>query len=222
MIPVNANLCGGMALSANGQILYVVEGCNKIYQFDITATNITATKNLVATHNGQGGMFSYFSYGYLAPDNRIYFVDNTNTLTVINHPNVWGLGCDVQQHSILLPTINGNTVPNYPNFYLGALVGSGCDTLLSTIKEEGGSTGSPTRNKVSVYPNPAQDILTISASKLLQGECIFYNTLGQVQHKIALSSEKIDIFVGEWARGVYFYEISLANTKEYGKMLIQR
>lgn len=47
---------------------------------------------------------------------------------VINRPNLRGLECDLKQHFIEFPNPYGNP-PNHPNFRLGPLDGSPCDTL---------------------------------------------------------------------------------------------
>jgi PKD repeat protein len=47
---------------------------------------------------------------------------------VINRPNIKGVDCNVQQHFIEFPNPYGNP-PNHPNYRLGPLDGSPCDTL---------------------------------------------------------------------------------------------
>ena len=47
----------------------------------------------------------------------------------INFPNRTGMGCQFVQHGLLLPMQNAYTTPNFPNYRLGPLDGSPCDTL---------------------------------------------------------------------------------------------
>ncbi|MGK0316089.1 MAG: PKD repeat protein, partial [Saprospiraceae bacterium] len=47
----------------------------------------------------------------------------------INNPNWKGEACDVDQHSIVIPTSIGRGVPNFPNFRLGPLDDNPADTL---------------------------------------------------------------------------------------------
>ena len=48
---------------------------------------------------------------------------------VINTPNQPGLASHLAQHSINLPNLNDKSIPNFPNYRLGPLDGSPCDTL---------------------------------------------------------------------------------------------
>jgi PKD repeat protein len=48
---------------------------------------------------------------------------------VIAKPNKEGQECDVRQHTIHIPTNYDRTMPNFPNYRLGPLDGSICDTL---------------------------------------------------------------------------------------------
>jgi hypothetical protein len=50
-------------------------------------------------------------------------------LHVIHSPDEPGEACQYQQHGITLPTYNSKSIPNHPNYRLGPLDGSPCDTL---------------------------------------------------------------------------------------------
>jgi PKD repeat protein len=50
-------------------------------------------------------------------------------LHVINEPDSLGLACEVCQHCVELPSVNSFSMPNFPNYRLGHLEGSPCDTL---------------------------------------------------------------------------------------------
>ena len=52
-----------------------------------------------------------------------------NTLHVIHSPDLPGSDCRFEQHGVQLPTLNNTTLPNFPNYRLGPLDGSPCDTL---------------------------------------------------------------------------------------------
>ncbi|MFN0204547.1 MAG: T9SS type A sorting domain-containing protein [Bacteroidia bacterium] len=206
----------GIASSPNSRFLYVSENGQKINQYDLWVMDIATSKIEVAVHNGQGSIFGGFGFGYLAPNNKIYFVDNTNTLTVIENPDSLGLACNVLQHSVILPTINGNTVPNHPNYALSALDGSACDTL-------GLSNQSAVNSKqVKVYPNPAQNYVQVELPQgVKEATFVLYNGLGQVVHSQALSQQNTRIFIGNWTKGLYFYQAFTKEGKMYGKLQIE-
>ncbi len=136
--------------SPDGNRLYAISNqqqyniWSKLYQFDLTAANIPASRVLVDSlplDAGPAGM-------ELAPDGKIYISSayiglgsgwpypptcwnsiNEN-LSVINQPDSLGLACDFQPFSFYLGgarTYYG--LPNNPDYELGAWVGSPCDTL---------------------------------------------------------------------------------------------
>lgn len=134
-------LASGTAFSSDSRYLYVCNG-EQIYQYDMTANNTLQSEIKVAEYDG----FEYFFpeypdlFGYpvnfcfmkLGPDGRIYIFPSsaaTRMLSVIEHPTSAGVACDVRQHSISMPTAFARTVPSMPEYRLGPLDGSSCDTL---------------------------------------------------------------------------------------------
>jgi len=95
------------------------------------------------------------------------------TLCTIYKPNEPGLACNY--------VANTDTVINFPNFIapscfanfrLGALKGSGCDTIVSGM-------GEVKVGRVKVYPNPARDVLTVELEQAANYQINIYNALGQ-------------------------------------------
>jgi PKD repeat protein len=124
---------GGVAVSPSSQFLYVSH-YNNIYQYDLWAEDIFATRETVATYDGylEWGLFhSRFYLSQLAPDGKIYVnsPSGVKTLTVIESPDKRGLACNVRQHAIQLPNNNAATLANHPNYRLGPIDGSPADTL---------------------------------------------------------------------------------------------
>ena len=120
-----------MAVSPNARFLYV-SSYLYIYQFDLWADDIEASKETVAIYDGYAAPFATrFYMAQLAPDGKIYLScsNGVDILHVIHKPNEKGLACEVEQHGIQLPTYNASSMPNFPNFRLGPLDGSSCDTL---------------------------------------------------------------------------------------------
>lgn len=119
---------GGVAFSPNSRYFYH-NNFLKAYQYDMQASNIAASKTLVAEWDGYHG--ARFLFLQLMPDNKIYSSTSTITdvLHVIQYPDEAGTACNYEQHAVHLPTRNSRSVPNFPNFRLGPLDGSSCDTL---------------------------------------------------------------------------------------------
>lgn len=125
---------GGAAISENSRFLYAPTD-TKIYQYDLEADNIEASKVVVAEYDGYydeiPDLQTRFFMAALAPDGKIYISANNSSLHlhVIHEPNKKGLACNVEQHGIELPAWNQFTMPNFPYYGLGPLDGSPCDTL---------------------------------------------------------------------------------------------
>ena len=68
---------------------------------------------------------------YLAANGKIYISSSSGTIyfNVIDQPDSAGMSCNVLQHAIQTPCYIGASHVNHPNYYLGRLVGSPCDTL---------------------------------------------------------------------------------------------
>jgi len=124
-------VAAGAAISPNSRYLYL-SSFRSIYQYDLWADDIAATKDTVAVYDGFMSPFATAFYlAQLAPDGKIYInaPNGVDVMHVINNPDLPGDSCDVCQHCVELPTYNAFSMPNFPNYRLGALEGSPCDTL---------------------------------------------------------------------------------------------
>ena len=148
---------GGVAVSPNSRFLYV-SSYYYLYQYDLWADDIEATKDTIAEWDGWADpvftfLESTFNSLQLGPDGKIYMCTRgaTNVMHRINNPDMQGDSCNFVQRDIQLPTFNAFSIPNFPNYRLGPTE-SICDTVtLSTSPVD--VAGS---KDVKVYPNPAQ------------------------------------------------------------------
>ncbi len=180
----------GCSFSPDSRFLYVSHFFN-LYQFDTSQPNLSASGIIVAQYDSfVDPLFNlpqYFFSHQLAPDGKIYIAPFNGSLYLhyINFPNSFGFSSDFIQHSFVLPNYSIG-LPNFPNYNLGSLVGSPCDTLTS-ISEA--IQNSPLRLKV--FPNPvvAQTIsiqYTLEQNKKgwleildITGKTVFEQTLPQ-------------------------------------------
>lgn len=132
--PIHSNVfidwAGGVAVSADSRFLYV-PNVQHLYQFDLTATHIISSRELVGTYDGYLDPFpTTFFQAALAPDGKIYIsaTNGVRSLHVIHHPERKGKACDFRQHDLHCP-VYLVTVPNFANYRIGPLDGSPCDTL---------------------------------------------------------------------------------------------
>lgn len=100
----------GVEFSPDGTKVFGTGGA-ALYQWDICAGTPTTMVNSINTFTVSG-----FLWGMqLASDNKIYIARNTQTLAVINNPNVMGVGMNLALNAIILnPTTLG--LLNLPNF----------------------------------------------------------------------------------------------------------
>ncbi|NUO03426.1 MAG: PKD domain-containing protein [Saprospiraceae bacterium] len=126
---------GGVAISPNSRFLYV-SSFRYIYQYDLWAEDIEASKETVAVYDGvltppPFALPTRFFLCQLAPDGKIYIsaTSGIRFLHIIHNPNAWGVACHVEQRGLELPTYNAFGIPNHPYYGLGPEDGSPCDTL---------------------------------------------------------------------------------------------
>ena len=141
-LPANYQLNGhgyGAAFSPDSKRLYVVRGALKrVEQYDLSAPNIAASKSTVAIWDGvydtllpAGALlqtfFSYFQHG---PDGKFYnWAGDSRYMHVMDFPNRPATQCSFRQRAIRLPNYTFNPNAYYPNYRLGPVDGSACDTL---------------------------------------------------------------------------------------------
>jgi hypothetical protein len=178
---------GGVAFSPNSRFCYV-SVWDSIYQYDLHTTDILQSGIVVATYDGfladidpDTGVYSVptrFFQSQLAIDGKIYISTpniNTQYLHTIDLPDLPGLLCKVNQHSVEMPCQNSPTIPNLIHFELGVQKGSLCDTVVTSeiIAEP------DINNAVLVAPNPNDGDFILSWQHNLEGELYIRNSIGQ-------------------------------------------
>jgi hypothetical protein len=163
----------GCSFSPNSQLLYL-GSYERMFQYNLAAPNISISEKTVAyaTHfsYSQGvstGGIGLGGYQKLGPDHKIYIASNNSRYVhIIEHPNVIGTGCTVRLFALetLFP-IQGGRWPLHPNYLLGKLTGSACDSLQPQPAQENlvmeATTPDQSPAAVTMQPNPATDILQI-------------------------------------------------------------
>ncbi|MCC6286434.1 MAG: T9SS type A sorting domain-containing protein [Chitinophagaceae bacterium] len=202
------------SFSPNSRYMYA-NNYTKAYQYDTYSSNFAASAVDVATFDGYSAPNpAWFFLNQLAPDGRIYISARNfpRILHVIENPDSAGAACNFNQHSFILPqNYGGNmTLPNFPNYRLGRLVGSACDTLTNLTY-----TPQPPKGGVTVMPNPNTGNFIISydlpqnTSGTLQimdvmGKEVYFKTLPQwsTMQRINLSSLSAGVYVVKINNGI--------------------
>lgn len=158
-IPDAYNMAG-VAFSPNSRFVYVTSVLD-VNQFDTDASDIAGSMVHIAhwdsTYSPSPPFATVFDIAQLAPDGKIYIGTGNGTLRlhVIHNPDEPGLACNMEQHGVVLPRYYANSLPNHPNYFLGPVGGSVCDSLgINTL------TPSPSpkeRGEMRAFPNPNTD-----------------------------------------------------------------
>ncbi|MBL0235388.1 MAG: T9SS type A sorting domain-containing protein [Saprospiraceae bacterium] len=131
---LNSAVAIGCSFSPNSRFLYV-SGAKFLYQIDLFSKEkeifkIDSIDSFVEILGGGFIGYVYFGLMEIGPDGRIYNVPGifSRMINVIEKPNLLGRACDVKKHLIRLAGLQV-TIPNHPNYRLGPIDGSPCDTL---------------------------------------------------------------------------------------------
>ena len=225
-VHININdsaIAGGAAFSSTGRYLYL-SSVNYIYQFDMLASNIDSSKIVVGIYDGYQyqGLYQNFYLSALAPDGKIYINcgDGSKYFHVINSPDSAGLACDFVQRGLPLPRWNAFTIPNYPNYFLGAEGGTLCDSLATGISD----IKSPIE-AFTVFPNPLRDLVFVNQSaKEPVIEVSIVNSFGQietVQFTSINGGQYLQVNMASFASGIYYLQMRTAKRNVTQKVIKQ-
>ncbi|MFM7054242.1 MAG: T9SS type A sorting domain-containing protein [Bacteroidota bacterium] len=164
----------GAAFSPNGNYLYVSSNGNNsaLFKYDLTLPDPAIARDTLweFTDSSQpGGLIK------LAPDGKIYMSNAWNNgvqfnypyqdtmfnyvnmnLSVINEPDQPGLACNFQPYSFYLGGKRSYYgLPNNPDYELGPLIGSPCDTLTGTGE-------SLEFESLTIAPNPFSEYFIVN------------------------------------------------------------
>jgi len=216
----------GCAISPNSRYLYMTSS-TKMYQFDLQSDSIEKTKytfevDTTFADTTQGGkLYTLFYTCQLGPDGKIYIASTGGRkyMHVINKPDLPGAACELKQNAITLPVYITWAIPFFPNYRLGALKGSPCDTLNATPTSE-----IPFNGTFKIFPNPASDYIKIDFtlpdySVMDSYKIQIVDILGRVSQTKTLSkfASIKNMDVSELSSGLYF--VQLVNS--FGSILVQ-
>jgi len=106
-----------------------------LFQFDLEAGNLAAsidTINLIDSaefHFPTNITLEKFLGAELGPDGRIYVVHKGNSYCTVQYPNLKGRACKFIHDKPYFGVVISEAIPYMPNYRLGPLDGSQCDTL---------------------------------------------------------------------------------------------
>ncbi|MCB9256945.1 MAG: T9SS type A sorting domain-containing protein [Chitinophagales bacterium] len=196
---------GSVSIAPNNRFLYVATG-GRLFQYDLNIEDIILSKQLIHNRDTATTLDRLFLSMQLAPTGEIIVGGGSwiNEIHIIHNPNEYGVSCDFEV-KIPIPRDGSDGLPNFPNYRLGALTGSACDTLGVGIKELS------TPIEILLQPNPASTYVEIDYGFLpwqSKSEAVLqiHNLLGEKVFSMSLPqySGKQIIDISKFAAGVYF------------------
>ncbi len=124
----------GAAVSSNNRFLYTTNnGSKELEQYDLQADDVIKSKEIVGNFDFFVDSLGYPTlYGFIqnGSDGKVYiWAGDTYYMHVIDQPNKKGVSCKLKDRAIQLPARTFGANMYYPNYRLGPLDGSPCDTL---------------------------------------------------------------------------------------------
>ena len=234
------------AFSLSGNIFYattaalLIDDEYHLLQFDFASSNIPGSCDTLETWSDTTSLIGPGAVR-LAPDGKIYFsrayqcnafpfcypypdsVHNyvNEYLSVINNPDVIGSGCDYQRFSFYLGgkrTYYG--LPNNPNYELGPVIGSACDSLFLNSPE---TIKSDSMLHLIVFPNPsATGIFHFQLSD--KTEKINFIEVYDVTGRIVFTTNRNvhEVNISSLLSGIYYYKVRTITEKVFnGKLVME-
>ena len=211
----------GLCFSPDNRYLYV-NSLHVLRQYDVEAVHIDSSAQVIFFWSDSSELLGQFNQMHLGPDGKIYAANYqgfTYALHVINHPDSTGSACGFVKWGLPIATNSANVISNMLHFRMGALLGSGCDTLETSV-DDIANTKQPAR----IYPNPARDVVDIDLMSYNQyhpqQQFYLYNAQGQLVKQVALPYLSAQFRVDDLPAGNYQWRLAVGTeTRSEGKLV---
>ena len=189
---------GPLVFSPNGRFLYVSDRVD-LTQYDLWSSNIQDSTIIYQVDSTDNAQINYIN---LAINGKIYgstWNGGFHFLHVVNYPDSLGQACHFVRGGQPTLSTDSWTLPNMPNYMLGPLTGSACDTI-TAIKDIASNY------QLRCQPNPANKFLYVEMSA--QGNYLFA-MIDMTGKTVAVKdTRQVDVFYTEYLNnGVYLLNV---------------
>jgi hypothetical protein len=201
----------GLCFSPNGRYLYILSYAS-VWQYDLELNEYMNVRKDSLWNDKLNLVMG------LGDDHRIYignFQLTTGTMGLIEFPDKKGLACNYSVNCFETNTINASAPPNMPNYELGALKGSSCDTI-----------GKLQSVRIVIYPNPASSSFHLFIPLMMNTKvkASLYDVLGQritEWNEILNSKQEVELKLNHVAMGMYTLKIEAGEETYIGKLSVE-
>lgn len=178
------------------------DDCSANFEFTVIYEDTTGQRILFRAMNITASYYEWVISGFGGP-----ITSNNDTISQFypfNPNDLWHTGLIIQGQGGCNDTM-----------YQNILVRENVETTVSIAEE-----GSPI--KCSLYPNPAQDKVTISISEITNTETIQYSIFNMLGEKLKagfITENNYQIDVSNLSEGLYIVEIAVGNNRVCKKLL---
>lgn len=210
----NHNDPTGLVFSPNSRYLYIVR-TNQLYQLDLQLIGQASAIQLVASYDGTrdttNNQRMLFGTPFLAPNGVIYlYYGGGKWIASIPNPDLTAPACGFNRAALYYPGLGYAGLPQPPNYYLGRLTGSLCDTLEWT----GVASGTQTEIVWELSPNPAihEVLVSLKAGSGVSGGAAaevyaLYSLDGRLLKRVsATNGAATRLWVGDLPAGLYLLQ----------------
>jgi hypothetical protein len=205
----------GYEFSPNSRFLYACLvtgiGNNCIQQIDLAVYDSAAISNSIYTWQTYFGppVLQGLGHMQLGSDGKIYVSKTggfTDSIHIIHQPNILGAGCNFEYNALSLERPCNFSMPIYPDYYFENIITS--SNNLYQID-----------NLINVYPNPANEYITINHKFTENNSYLLYDYKGQLMFDFKGNQLIQTINTSKIPNGIYFLHIG-SNSKTITKKII--
>ena len=191
---------GGSAFSEDSEYVYFTRWYRVI---KVPFQNPPDT--LRASYTPPAGFGASFVHIFRDPFGRLYIAPQASEpyLHLIEPGDSQPDTALVSLEGVHLPRRIQRTIPHYPNYALGPLAGSACDTLMITAI----APGLGVAPALHLYPNPARNRIRVEMEWEGKKQLVAFDALGREVRRLTFSSASAEIGLEGLPEGLYFVQV---------------